>query len=148
MRRSNGAKVFFPLEGKPPLIIQKSDGGFGYDSTDMTALKYRIQEQKADWVIYVVDSGQALHFELVFAAARKAGWVGDVRLDHVGFGVVQGEDKKKFKTRAGKSVRLIDLLTEARERATAIMKQRVADGVSGLTDEKELEVEERWRGET
>lgn len=135
----NGAKVFFPLEGKPPLIIQKSDGGYGYDSTDMTALKYRIQEQKADWVIYVVDSGQALHFELVFAAARKAGWVGDVRLDHVGFGVVQGEDKKKFKTRAGKSVRLIDLLTEARERATAIMKQRVADGVSGLTDEKELE---------
>ena len=58
------------------------------------------------------------------------------------------QDKKKFKTRAGKSVRLIDLLTEARERATAIMKQRVADGVSGLTDEKELEVEERWRGET
>lgn len=148
MRRSNGAKVFFPLEGKPPLIIQKSDGGFGYDSTDMTALKYRIQEQKADWVIYVVDSGQALHFELVFAAARKAGWVGDVRLDHVGFGVVQGEDKKKFKTRAGKSVRLIDLLTEARERATAIMKQRVADGVSGLTDEKELEVEDGRRGET
>ena len=128
--------MFFPLEGKPPLIIQKSDGGYGYDSTD-----------KADWVIYVVDSGQALHFELVFAAARKAGWVGDVRLDHVGFGVVQGEDKKKFKTRAGKSVRLIDLLTEARERATAIMKQRVADGVSGLTDEKELEVRATWRGE-
>ena len=139
--------MFFPLEGKPPLIIQKSDGGYGYDSTDMTALKYRIQEQKADWVIYVVDSGQALHFELVFAAARKAGWVGDVRLDHVGFGVVQGEDKKKFKTRAGKSVRLIDLLTEARERATAIMKQRVADGVSGLTDEKELEGRATWRGE-
>jgi len=139
--------VFFPLEGKPPLIIQKSDGGYGYDSTDMTALKYRIQEQKADWVIYVVDAGQALHFELVCAAARKAGWVGDVRLDHVGFGVVQGEDKKKFKTRAGKSVRLIDLLTEARERATAIMKQRVADGVSGLTDEKELEVRATWRGE-
>ena len=104
LTRSDGAKVLFPKGFETPLIIQKRDGGFGYDSTDMTALKYRIQEQKADWVIYVVDSGQALHFELVFAAARKAGWVGDVRLDHVGFGVVQGEDKKKFKTRAGKSV--------------------------------------------
>lgn len=106
----------------------------------MTALKYRINEMKADWVIYVVDSGQALHFQQVFAAAREAGWVGDVRLDHVGFGVVQGDDKKKFKTRAGKSVRLIDLLDEARERATAIMKQRVENGASGLSDEKEMEV--------
>ena len=106
----------------------------------MTALKYRIHEMKADWVIYVVDSGQALHFQQVFAAAREAGWVGETRLDHVGFGVVQGEDKKKFKTRAGKSVRLIDLLDEARERATTIMKQRVENGASGLSDEKALEV--------
>lgn len=102
--RSDGAKVLFPTGFETPLIIQKRDGGFGYDSTDMTALKYRIQEMKADWIIYVVDSGQALHFQQVFQAARDAGWVGDVRLDHVGFGVVQGEDKKKFKTRAGKSV--------------------------------------------
>ena len=137
---SNGAKVLFPQGFETPLIIQKSDGGFGYDSTDMTALKYRIGEMKADWVIYVVDSGQALHFQQVFAAAREAGWVGEARLDHVGFGVVQGEDKKKFKTRAGKSVRLIDLLDEARERATAIMKQRVENGASGLSDEKEMEV--------
>ena len=82
-------------------------GGFGYDSTDLCALRYRIQEQKADWIIYVVDSGQALHFQQVFAAARQAGWLDtdrEIRLDHVGFGVVQGEDKKKFKTRAGKSV--------------------------------------------
>ena len=102
--RSDGAKVLFPTGFETPLIIQKRDGGFGYDSTDMTALKYRIQEMKADWIIYVVDSGQALHLQQVFQAARDAGWVGDVRLDHVGFGVVQGEDKKKFKTRAGKSV--------------------------------------------
>ena len=106
----------------------------------MTALKYRIQELKADWLIYVVDSGQALHFQQVFEAAREAGWVGDVRLDHVGFGVVQGEDKKKFKTRAGKSVRLVDLLDEARERATASMKKRVADGVRSLENENEIEV--------
>lgn len=132
--------MLFPKGFEAPLIIQKKDGGFGYDGTDMTALKYRIQELKADWLIYVVDSGQGLHFQQVFEAAREAGWVGDVRLDHVGFGVVQGEDKKKFKTRAGKSVRLVDLLDEARERATAIMKQRVAEGVSSLTDEKEIEV--------
>ena len=104
LTRSDGAKVLFPKGFETPLIIQKRDGGFGYDSTDMTALKYRIQEMKADWIIYVVDSGQALHFQQVFQAAREAGWVGDVRLDHVGFGVVQGEDKKKFKTRAGKGV--------------------------------------------
>ena len=137
---SNGAKVLFPQGFDTPLIIQKKDGGYGYDSTDMTALKYRIEEMKADWIIYVVDSGQALHFQQVFQAAKEAGWVTDkIRLDHVGFGVVQGEDKKKFKTRAGKSVRLVDLLNEARERATQIMKQRVADGVSSLTDEKEME---------
>ena len=137
---SNGAKVLFPQGFETPLIIQKKDGGYGYDSTDMTALKYRIEEMKADWIIYVVDSGQALHFQQVFQAAKEAGWVTDkIRLDHVGFGVVQGEDKKKFKTRAGKSVRLVDLLNEARERATQIMKQRVADGVSSLTDEKEME---------
>ena len=106
----------------------------------MTALKYRIEEMKADWIIYVVDSGQALHFQQVFQAAKEAGWVTEnIRVDHVGFGVVQGEDKKKFKTRAGKSVRLVDLLNEARERAVGIMKQRVADGVCGLTDEKEIE---------
>lgn len=68
--RSDGAKVLFPTGFETPLIIQKRDGGFGYDSTDMTALKYRIQEMKADWIIYVVDSGQALHFQQVFQAAR------------------------------------------------------------------------------
>ena len=139
LKDDDGAKVMWPKGFDVPLIIQKKDGGFGYDSTDMTAIRYRVQEMKADWIIYVVDSGQALHFQQVFAAAREAGWVNDVRLDHVGFGVVQGEDKKKFKTRAGKSVRLIDLLDEARERATVITKQRVADGLSGLTDEKEIE---------
>lgn len=139
LQDSDGAKVLFPKGFEVPLIIQKSDGGFGYDSTDMTAIKYRIEEMKADWIIYVVDSGQALHFQQVFQAARDAGWVGSVRLDHVGFGVVQGEDKKKFKTRAGKSVRLVDLLNEAAEQATAIMKKRVEDGVSGVSDPKEIE---------
>ena len=143
LKDDNGAKVMFPEGFTVPLIVKKSDGGFGYDSTDLCALRYRIQEQKADWIIYVVDSGQALHFQQVFAAARQAGWLDtdrEIRLDHVGFGVVQGEDKKKFKTRAGKSVRLIDLLDEARERATTILNQRVEQGVTSLSDPKEIEV--------
>lgn len=65
-------------------------GGFGYDSTDLACIRYRHNEMKADWIIYVVDSGQSLHFNLLFEAARKAGYVSEsTRLDHTGFGVVQ-----------------------------------------------------------
>ncbi|KAK8797026.1 hypothetical protein WA158_003020 [Blastocystis sp. Blastoise] len=144
IKEDDGALVFFPKGFDVPLIVKKRDGGYGYDSTDLCAIRYRIQEQKADWIIYVVDSGQALHFQQVFAGAREAGWFDradgkEVRVDHVGFGVVQGEDKKKFKTRAGKSVRLIDLLDEARERAIGILNQRVEQGISSLTDPKDIE---------
>ena len=107
----------------------------------MTALKYRIQQLKADWLIYVVDSGQSLHFKQLFAAAREAGWATDaVRLDHVGFGVVQGEDRKRFKTRSGASVRLEDLLSEARKRAEDIIEKRVEEGTSGLVTDEEKQV--------
>ena len=82
-----------------PLIIQKKDGGFGYDSTDLMALKYRTLVTKADWIIYVVDSGQSLHFQQLFEAGRKAGWAQKTRLDHVAFGLVQGKDKKKVNER-------------------------------------------------
>lgn len=64
------------VEGQDiPLIVQKSDGGYGYASTDMAAIKQRLQDEKADWIIYVTDIGQATHFDMVFAAARKAGWM-------------------------------------------------------------------------
>ena len=107
----------------------------------MAALKYRIQELKADWIIYVVDSGQSLHFKQLFTAAREAGWASDaIRLDHVGFGVVQGEDKKRFKTRSGTSVRLEDLLNEARRRAGEIIEKRVEEGASGLVTDDEKQV--------
>lgn len=121
-----------------PLIIQKKDGGFGYDSTDLMALKYRALVTKADWIIYVVDSGQSLHFQQLFEAGRKAGWVEKIRLDHVAFGLVQGKDKKKFKTRSGKSVRLTDLLDEACDRAAAILRQRVENGMSNLSEEEAI----------
>jgi len=95
--------------------VRKSDGGFGYDSTDMAAIWYRRFELEADWILYVTDAGQGPHFELVFEAATAAGWVdSSTRLDHVPFGlVVNPEDGKKYKTRSGKTERLVDLLDEA-----------------------------------
>jgi len=129
---SDGAKVIFPPGTKhtQPLIVQKGDGGFGYDSTDMAAIWYRLLELQADWVIYVTDAGQAPHFELVFAAAHAAGFVGDKRLDHCPFGLVCGTDGKKFKTRSGDVTRLVDLLDEAVDRMENTLRERWDDEVA------------------
>lgn len=132
---SDGAKCIFleqfkNREGEPlPLIIQKSDGGFNYDTTDMAAIHHRIFEEKADRIIYVTDNGQSLHFQLIFAAAEKAGWLKPekTKVDHVGFGLVLGSDGKKFKTRAGDTEKLIDLLTEAIDRAKVILQEKMED---------------------
>ena len=126
---SDGALVLRVPGQEVPLMVRKGDGGFGYDSTDLTALKYRLQELHADWIIYVVDLGQSLHFDLVFGGGVRAGWYtpgapGAPRVQHTGFGVVQGEDRKKFKTRSGETVRLVDVLEEARTRARAILLER------------------------
>jgi arginyl-tRNA synthetase len=117
-----------------PLIVRKGDGGFGYDATDLAAIRHRVFDCKADWVIYVVDNGQELHFKLLFEAAKKAGWTKAVRMDHTGFGVVTGEDGKKFKTRSGDTVRLVDLLDEARDRSKEALKLRQAEGKCVLSD--------------
>lgn len=116
----DGAKCIFldgylTEEGKPlPLIIQKKDGGYNYATTDLASIRYRVSHDKADEMIYVVDAGQSLHFEMVFKAARKAGFLPDrIRVEHVPFGVVLGEDGKKLKTRSGETVRLQDLIDEA-----------------------------------
>ena len=115
---------------KTPLTVVKSDGGFTYDTSDLTAVKHRIEEEKGDWLIYVVDAGQSLHFQTVFGAAEMAGYCSEEsRLDHVGFGVVLGEDKKKFKTRSGDTVRLVDLLDEGVERALGRLKEKNRDQV-------------------
>jgi arginyl-tRNA synthetase len=127
-----GARVVF-LEGftnkagEPlPLIVQKSDGGFNYATTDLAAIRYRTQQDGAERVLYVVDAGQANHFAQVFQVAARAGWVpSGVELSHVPFGVVQGEDGKKFKTRSGETVRLQDLLDEAVKRARADLATRI-----------------------
>jgi len=113
---------------KIPLMLQKSDGGYGYDSTDMAAIKYRVEKLKASQIVYITDFTQGDHFQMVFAAAKKIGWVSDDshRLDHIGFGTVQGEDGKRFKTRSGDTVRLVDLLDEAVSRMAASLKERSA----------------------
>lgn len=131
---SEGALCAFPegfvnREGNPlPLIVQKADGGFNYATTDLAALKQRIEEEGASWIIYVVDAGQSLHFQMVFAVARAAGWLNppgrEVRLDHVAFGLVLGPDGKRYRTRSGETERLSDLLDRAIEHAKKILQER------------------------
>ncbi len=138
LQEDQGAKCVFlegftNKEGNPqPLIVQKSDGGYNYATTDLAALRYRIKEDGAKRIIYVTDSGQSTHFAQVFQVATRAGWIpDDVDVVHVPFGLVQGEDGKKLKTRAGETVRLRDLLDEAIARAKADLEMRLqAEGRS------------------
>ncbi len=120
-------------EGKaPPVIVRKSDGGFNYATTDLAAIRYRFAPPPdgdgAGRVIYVTDAGQASHFAGVFQVARRAGWIPEgARLEHVPFGLVQGEDGKKLKTRSGDTVRLRELLDEAVERSEADLRRRLEE---------------------
>ncbi|MFF8992001.1 arginine--tRNA ligase [Streptomyces sp. NPDC014983] len=148
--RSEGALcVFFDdikgPEGNPvPLIVQKSDGGYGYAATDLSAIRDRVFNLKADTLLYVVDARQALHFRMVFETARRAGWLNDdVKAVQLAFGTVLGKDGKPFKTRAGETVKLQDLLDEAVDRATAVVREK-AEKV-GLT-EQEIEENGRYVG--
>ncbi|WP_414168680.1 arginine--tRNA ligase [Streptoverticillium reticulum] len=132
--RSEGALcVFFEdvkgPDGNPvPLIVQKSDGGYGYAATDLSAIRNRVQELGADTLIYVVDARQSLHFKMVFETARRAGWLnGDVKAVQLAFGTVLGKDGKPFKTREGETVRLVDLLDEAVERAATVVREKAQD---------------------
>jgi len=129
-QESKGAMcIFTPKVAEIPLMAVKTDGGFGYDSTDLAAIYHRLFIMRSDWIVYITDMGQELHFHMIFDAAEQAGWhrPGVTRCDHMGFGVVQGEDKKKFKTRSGETVKLVDLLDEAVERAGQEIKKRVED---------------------
>lgn len=137
--RSEGALcVFFDdvkgPDGNPtPLIVKKSNGGYGYAATDLSAIRDRVQNLKANTLIYVVDARQSLHFKMVFETARRAGWLNDeVKAVQLAFGTVLGKDGKPFKTREGETVRLVDLLDEAVERATAVVREKAQD----LTEEE------------
>ncbi|MBE9202763.1 arginine--tRNA ligase [Synechocystis salina LEGE 06099] len=129
----NGAQCVF-LDGftnkdgdRLPLIVQKSDGGYNYATTDLAALNYRLTTDGAQKIIYVTDAGQANHFAQFFQVAQKAGILTDPsQVVHVPFGLVKGEDGKKLKTRAGDTIRLKDLLTEAVARARQDLETRLA----------------------
>jgi len=129
---SDGAKCIFldgfqNREGSAlPLMIQKSDGGYNYDTTDMAAIRQRVEQEKADRIIYVTDAGQSQHFHMIFKAAEKAGYYdpAKVEVNHVPFGLVLGTDGKKFKTRSGDTEKLIDLLNTAIEKARQILVER------------------------
>ena len=138
----NGAKCVFiegftNKDGEPlPLIVQKSDGGFNYATTDLAALRYRIEKDGANRLIYVTDSGQANHFAQFFQVARKAGWIPEnIEIVHVPFGLVLGEDGKKSKTRSGETVRLRDLLDEAIVRSRADLEKRLQEEEREETEE-------------
>ncbi len=113
---SDGAIVAFTEGGQTPLILEKTGGGYGYATTDLAAIRYRVQTLGANRIIYVVGAPQSQHFAQVFAAARKAGWANGVVLEHAAFGSVLGEDGKMFRARSGDSVKLSDLLAEAQSR--------------------------------
>ena len=136
---SNGAKCIF-LEGyktkdDEPMgfIVQKSNGAYLYATTDLAALRYRIDDLKVNRIVIVTDARQKQHFEMMFKCARKAGWVSDeMQLEHVPFGSVLGEDNKPFKTRSGENIKLVELLDEAISRARTIVDEKNSD----LTDDE------------
>ncbi|HEX8122435.1 MAG TPA: arginine--tRNA ligase [Solirubrobacteraceae bacterium] len=137
LEESDGAKVVFvegftTREGTPlPLIIQKADGGYNYATTDLAAVRHRVG-QGCDRMLYVVDHGQAQHFDMVFAVARRAGWLPEgVECRHIPFGLVLGEDGKRLRTRSGDSIPLKALLDQAEERGRRLAVEHDAPAEVG-----------------
>jgi len=116
-----------------PLILVKSDGGYTYDTTDLTAIYHRLCIEKVDEVIYITDSGQSSHFKMCFEIAEKMDWTNSKKLSHIGFGLVNGKDGKKIKTRSGEVVKMIDVIDEVIDKASTIMKEKL----NNLTNEEQ-----------
>ncbi len=134
LRLSDGAQCVFPedfrnRDGDPmPIIVRKSDGGFGYGATDLATIRHRIRHLRADRLLYVVGLPQRQHLEMIYQTAREAGWlVPPTRAEHIGHGSILGADGKILRTRAGVSVKLVDLLREAVDRAGAIIAEKDPD---------------------
>ncbi|POM67752.1 Arginine-tRNA ligase, partial [Phytophthora palmivora] len=134
MEESNGAEVVFTKVYKQPFLLVKSDGSYLYATTDIAALWYRLHEMKADRVIYYTDYTQKDHFNLLFEVGRMSGIYDPTkqRADHVGFGTVNDESGKRFKTRSGEVVRLVELLDEAKVRMKAQLVERIEAGQTSL----------------
>jgi arginyl-tRNA synthetase len=131
---SDGALCVFPAgftgrDGTPlPLMLRKSDGGYGYDTTDAAAIRYRLTELHARRLIYVVGSEQSQHLQMIFELAREAGWLtGAATAEHAVIGLVTGADGKRLKTRTGEQVKLVQLIDEAVERAGRVIADRYDD---------------------
>ena len=124
---AEGAVVVFTPGVEAPLIVEKSGGGYGYATTDLAAVRFRVGTLHADRVVYFVGATQSQHFKQVFAAAQQAGWAGAHVLEHAAFGSVLGADGKIFKTRSGETVKLADLLEEAIERGYALATSKDAE---------------------
>ena len=142
-KEDDGARVVFldelaDKDGNPsPVIIQKQGGGYLYATTDLAALRYRVNALMADRVMYFIDARQSLHMNQVFTVARKANFVNEqVKLEHLAFGTMMGSDGKPFKTRSGGTVKLAELLDEAIERAITLIAEKDAD----LSEEERVEV--------
>jgi arginyl-tRNA synthetase len=142
LEESEGAKCVFlegftNKDGAPlPLIVQKTDGGYNYATTDLAALRYRLQKDGANRIIYVTDAGQSNHFASFFQVAKRAGWLTEnVEVVHVPFGLVQGKDGKKLSTRAGETIKLKDLLDEAIDRAREDLEKRLVEENRKETEE-------------
>ncbi|HEY6788598.1 MAG TPA: arginine--tRNA ligase [Trebonia sp.] len=139
---SDGALVVFPpgFTGRDgtalPVIVRKRDGGYNYSTTDLATIRYRVDKVNCDRAIYVVGSDQTLHFRMVFAVARLAGWLPeDARYEHAQIGMVQGADGGRLRTRSGDTVRLSDLLNEGIEQARAVL-----DEIEGMSDATKDEI--------
>jgi len=139
---SDGAICVFPRDfknkdGEPlPFIIQKSDGAYLYATTDLAAIRYRVNKLKANAILYVTDARQKLHFEMLFSVAQMAKWTEGIDLSHVMFGSVLGENGKPLKARSGESIKLEELLDEAVERARAVVEEKNPD----LPDDKKAQI--------
>ena len=133
---SEGA-IVIPIEGsETPMIIRKSDGAYLYPTTDIAAIKHRVKDFNADLMLYVVGNEQAFHFDQLFKAVKKLGIVDDQQMVHIKFGLMLGEDMKKFSTRAGKTVSLFDLLQEAIARAKKVVDEKQPD----MSEEERAEI--------
>ncbi|CAJ1951542.1 unnamed protein product [Sphenostylis stenocarpa] len=145
IEESDGARVIYVEGVNIPLIAVKRDGGYNYFSTDLASLWYRLNEEKVEWIVYVTDIGQQQHFDMLFKAYRRAGWLPKdenayPKCTHVGFGLVLGEDGKRFRSRSSEVVRLVDLLDEAKRRCkTAILERDTAKDWSEEEIEKTSE---------
>jgi len=126
-RESAGATVITVPGFEAPLIIEKGSGGYLYGTTDLAAIRFRVNTLHANRIVYFVDARQGQHFQQVFWTARQSGWAKDVALEHAAFGTILGPDNKPLKTRAGDNPKLKDLIDEAEVRAAAVVAEKSPD---------------------